>query len=126
MTFRFGTTKRDTNMWLLFLGLKRVLFSRRIRDTDRVVEAKLRFQASNVSEWVSSFSHDVCLLDSQVSRPGKHSLTVHALCDSYVGIDQKAQLIREQPHELQHLLRKVDLNFHVHTEEEARHGFQRC
>ena len=27
---------------------------------------------------------------SEVSRPGKHSLTVHALCDSYVGIDQKA------------------------------------
>lgn len=26
----------------------------------------------------------------QISRPGKHSLTVHALCDSYVGIDKKA------------------------------------
>ncbi|CAK9006687.1 Translocation protein SEC63-like [Durusdinium trenchii] len=55
---------------------------RRIRDTERCVEAKLRFQ---------------------ISRPGKHSLTVHALCDSYVGIDKK-----------------VDLNFNVSTDEEVK------
>jgi len=46
------------------------------------VEAKLRFQ---------------------ISRPGKHSLTVHALCDSYVGLDQK-----------------VDLNFTAKTEDEVK------
>ena len=50
-----------------------LLESRRIRDTEQFVEAKMRFQ---------------------ISRPGKHSLTVHALCDSYVGIDKKALLVR--------------------------------
>ncbi|OLQ06990.1 Translocation protein SEC63-like [Symbiodinium microadriaticum] len=72
--------------WWIFLvegaPNTRIMGFERIRDTDRVVETKLRFQ---------------------VSRPGKHSLTVHALCDSYVGIDQK-----------------VDLNFVVHTEEEVK------
>lgn len=58
------------------------MVSRRIRDTEQFVEAKMRFQ---------------------ISRPGKHSLTVHALCDSYVGIDKK-----------------VDLNFNVSTEDEVK------
>lgn len=60
----------------------RIIAFERIRDTEREVEAKLRFQ---------------------ISRPGKHSLTVHALCDSYVGIDQK-----------------VELNFNAMTEEEVK------
>jgi translocation protein SEC63 len=60
----------------------RIIAFERIRDTEREVEAKLRFQ---------------------ISRPGKHSLTVHALCDSYIGIDQK-----------------VELNFNALTEEEVK------
>jgi len=60
----------------------RIIAFERIRDTEQLIEAKLRFQ---------------------ISRPGKHSLTVHALCDSYVGIDKK-----------------VDLNFNVSTEEEVK------
>merc|ERR1712166_391856 len=43
----------------------------RIRDTERLVEEKMRFQ---------------------VTRPGKHNLTLYALSDAYVGIDQKVEL----------------------------------
>lgn len=72
--------------WWIFLvegaPNTRIIGFERIRDTERCVEAKLRFQ---------------------ISRPGKHSLTVHALCDSYVGIDKK-----------------VDLNFNVSTDEEVK------
>eukprot|EP00440_Ansanella_granifera_P043829 gb/GFBE01047496.1/.p1 GENE.gb/GFBE01047496.1/~~gb/GFBE01047496.1/.p1 ORF type:complete len:654 (+),score=199.97 gb/GFBE01047496.1/:1-1962(+) len=72
--------------WWIFLvegaPNTRIIAHERIRDTERVVEAKLRFQ---------------------ISRPGKHSLTVHALCDSYVGIDQK-----------------VELNFNALTEQEVK------
>eukprot|EP00931_Biecheleriopsis_adriatica_P076125 TRINITY_DN49874_c0_g1_i1.p1 TRINITY_DN49874_c0_g1~~TRINITY_DN49874_c0_g1_i1.p1 ORF type:complete len:674 (+),score=192.36 TRINITY_DN49874_c0_g1_i1:111-2024(+) len=72
--------------WWIFLvegaPQTRIIAYERIRDTERVVEAKLRFQ---------------------ISRPGKHSLTVHALCDSYVGLDQK-----------------VDLNFTAKTEDEVK------
>eukprot|EP00418_Pyrodinium_bahamense_P094728 CAMPEP_0179043790 /NCGR_PEP_ID=MMETSP0796-20121207/17343_1 /TAXON_ID=73915 /ORGANISM="Pyrodinium bahamense, Strain pbaha01" /LENGTH=667 /DNA_ID=CAMNT_0020740175 /DNA_START=153 /DNA_END=2156 /DNA_ORIENTATION=- len=61
--------------WWLFLveaaPATRIIAFERIRDTERMVEEKLRFQ---------------------VSRPGKHSLTLHALCDSYAGIDQKVEL----------------------------------
>jgi translocation protein SEC63 len=60
----------------------RIIAFERIRDTERQVEVKLRFQ---------------------VSRPGKHNLVLHALCDSYKGLDQK-----------------VDLNFMVHTEDEVK------
>lgn len=72
--------------WWIFLvegaPNTRIIAFERIRDTERLIEAKLRFQ---------------------ISRPGKHSLTVHALCDSYVGIDKK-----------------VDLNFNVSTEDEVK------
>merc|ERR1719221_2096533 len=61
--------------WWLFLveaaPATRIINFERIRDTERVVEEKLRFQ---------------------VSRPGKHNMVLHALCDSYMGIDQKAEL----------------------------------
>eukprot|EP00442_Polarella_glacialis_P045253 CAMPEP_0115080842 /NCGR_PEP_ID=MMETSP0227-20121206/18912_1 /TAXON_ID=89957 /ORGANISM="Polarella glacialis, Strain CCMP 1383" /LENGTH=666 /DNA_ID=CAMNT_0002468549 /DNA_START=172 /DNA_END=2172 /DNA_ORIENTATION=+ len=60
----------------------RIIAFERVRDTERVVEAKLRFQ---------------------ISRPGKHSLAVHALCDSYSGLDQK-----------------VELNFNASTEDEVK------
>ncbi|CAJ1330693.1 unnamed protein product [Effrenium voratum] len=72
--------------WWIFLvegaPNTRIIAFERIRDTERVVETKMRFQ---------------------ISRPGKHSLTVHALCDSYVGLDQK-----------------VDLNFIAKTENEVK------
>lgn len=61
--------------WWLFLvetvPSTRIIAFERIRDTERVVEEKLRFQ---------------------VVRPGKQSLTLHALCDSYAGLDQKVEL----------------------------------
>mmetsp|Transcript_23756 Transcript_23756/g.68387 ORF Transcript_23756/g.68387 Transcript_23756/m.68387 type:complete len:658 (+) Transcript_23756:104-2077(+) len=49
----------------------RILASERLRDTERVIEAKLRFQ---------------------VSRPGKYRMEVHALCDSYSGLDKKVEI----------------------------------
>lgn len=60
----------------------RIIAFERIRDTERQVEVKLRFQ---------------------VSRPGKHNLVLHALCDSYKGLDQKK-----------------DLNFMVYNEDEVK------
>lgn len=72
--------------WWLFLveatPSVRIITFERIRSTERFVEEKLRFH---------------------VSRPGKHSLVVHMVCDSYVGIDQK-----------------VELNFNVMQEEEVK------
>merc|ERR1711972_503196 len=61
--------------WWLFLveaaPATRIICFERIPDTERHVEEKLRFQ---------------------ISRPGKHSLVLHALCDSYSGVDQKVEL----------------------------------
>mmetsp|Transcript_97055 Transcript_97055/g.289933 ORF Transcript_97055/g.289933 Transcript_97055/m.289933 type:complete len:666 (-) Transcript_97055:28-2025(-) len=61
--------------WWLFLvetnPSTRIIAFERVRDTERVIEEKLRFQ---------------------VVRPGKQSLTLHALCDSYAGLDQKVEL----------------------------------
>jgi len=61
--------------WWLFLveaaPATRIISYERIWDTERIVEQKLRFH---------------------VSRPGKHNLVLHALCDSYAGIDQKVEL----------------------------------
>jgi len=72
--------------WWLFLveatPSTRIIAFERIRDTERIVEEKLRFQ---------------------ISRPGKHNLVLHALCDSYAGIDQK-----------------VELNFNAFNEEEVK------
>lgn len=72
--------------WYLFLveatPSTRIITFEKIKDTGCVAEEKLRFQ---------------------VSRPGKHNLVLHAVCDSYAGIDQK-----------------VDLNFNASTEEEVK------
>jgi len=72
--------------WWLFLveatPSTRIITFEKITDTGNLAEEKLRFQ---------------------VSRPGKHNLVLHALCDSYAGIDQK-----------------VDLNFNALTEEEVK------
>eukprot|EP00929_Paragymnodinium_shiwhaense_P011933 TRINITY_DN11834_c0_g1_i1.p1 TRINITY_DN11834_c0_g1~~TRINITY_DN11834_c0_g1_i1.p1 ORF type:complete len:668 (+),score=215.43 TRINITY_DN11834_c0_g1_i1:170-2173(+) len=72
--------------WWLFLveaaPSTRIIAFERIRDTERLVEEKLRFQ---------------------VSRPGKHQLVLHCLCDSYAGMDQK-----------------VELNFMAKTEDEVK------
>lgn len=61
--------------WWLFLveGSQNmhIIAYERIRDTERLVEEKMRFQ---------------------VTRPGKHNLTLYALSDAYVGIDQKVEL----------------------------------
>jgi len=61
--------------WWLFLveaaPATRIIAFERIKDTERHVEEKLRFQ---------------------ISRPGKHQLVLHALCDAYSGIDQKVEL----------------------------------
>jgi len=72
--------------WWLFLveatPSTRIITYERLRDTEHIMEEKLRFQ---------------------VSRQGKHSLVLHAMCDSYLGIDQK-----------------VELNFNACTEEEVK------
>jgi len=72
--------------WWLFLveatPSTRIITFEKIRDCGPVAEEKLRFQ---------------------VSRPGKHSLVLHALCDSYAGIDQK-----------------FDLNFNALQEDEVK------
>eukprot|EP00927_Polykrikos_kofoidii_P086142 TRINITY_DN956_c0_g1_i1.p1 TRINITY_DN956_c0_g1~~TRINITY_DN956_c0_g1_i1.p1 ORF type:complete len:666 (-),score=137.34 TRINITY_DN956_c0_g1_i1:221-2218(-) len=72
--------------WWLFLAQAgpstRIISFERIRDTDRVVEEKMRFQ---------------------IGHPGKHTMVVHAMCDSYAGIDQK-----------------VELNFNAKTEDEVK------
>jgi len=60
----------------------RILAYERIRDLGVMMEAKLRFQ---------------------VTRPGKYRMDLHALCDSYAGIDKK--------HEL---------NFSAYTQEEVK------
>jgi translocation protein SEC63 len=61
--------------WWLFLveaaPSTRIITFERLRDTDRVVEEKLRFE---------------------IGRAGKHKLVLHALCDSYAGLDQKVEL----------------------------------
>jgi translocation protein SEC63 len=72
--------------WWLFLveatPSTRIICFEKIKDTGSCAEEKLRFQ---------------------VSRPGKHSLVLHALCDSYAGIDQK-----------------FDLNFNALTPDEVK------
>jgi len=73
--------------WWLFLveggsATTRIIASQRIRDTEKVVVEKLRFQ---------------------LSRAGKHQLVLHAMCDSYAGLDKK-----------------VELNFNVCTEDEVK------
>lgn len=72
--------------WWLFLveaaPSTRIITFERLRDTERVVEEKLRFQ---------------------IGRAGKHNLVLHALCDSYAGLDQK-----------------VELNFNAKTEDEVK------
>jgi translocation protein SEC63 len=74
--------------WWLFLientaaNNPRIICFKRVRDCEKVVHEKLQFQ---------------------VSRPGKHSLCLHALCDSYTGIDQK-----------------IDLNFNAQQEDEVK------
>jgi len=75
--------------WWLFLveatpGTRIVHFER-ILETERCVQEKLRFQVTN---------------------PGKNTLVLHALCDSYVGIDKK-----------------VELSFHAHAEDELKRPF---
>merc|ERR1712137_1193088 len=60
--------------WWIFLtegSNQRILAFERVRDTERIAEVKMRFQ---------------------ISRPGKYSFAVHALCDSYTGLDQKADI----------------------------------
>merc|ERR1712217_476340 len=49
----------------------RIIAFEKIKDTERVVEEKLRFQ---------------------VSRVGPHNLQVQAICDSYAGLDQKEEI----------------------------------
>jgi translocation protein SEC63 len=73
--------------WWLFLveggsATTRIIASQRIRNTEKEVEEKMRFQ---------------------LSRPGKHQLVLHAMCDSYAGLDKK-----------------VELNFNVSTEDEVK------
>merc|ERR1711953_573151 len=43
----------------------------RVRNSERLVEEKLRFP---------------------ITRSGKHSMVLHAFCDSYAGIDRKVEL----------------------------------
>jgi len=74
--------------WWIFLtegAGQRIIAFERVRDTERVAEVKMRFQ---------------------ISRPGKYNFCVHALCDSYIGLDQKA-----------------DLNFTAKTDAEVQRDF---
>jgi len=61
--------------WWFFLveeeDKKRIVHFERVLDNGRLVEEQLRFQ---------------------VTRPGKNNLVLHALCDSYAGIDQRVEL----------------------------------
>mmetsp|Transcript_64016 Transcript_64016/g.152660 ORF Transcript_64016/g.152660 Transcript_64016/m.152660 type:complete len:668 (-) Transcript_64016:69-2072(-) len=72
--------------WWLFLveatTSPRIVAWERVRDTERQIEEKLRFQ---------------------VSRPGKQSMVLHVLCDSYIGLDHK-----------------IDLTYTVMREDEAK------
>jgi len=82
--------------WWLFLveaPATRIIAFERVRDCERVVEEKLRFQ---------------------VSRPGKHTLVLHALCDTYAGIDQKIELNFNALQE-----EEVKREVFVHPEDEA-------
>lgn len=75
--------------WWFFLveaaPATRIVHFERILDTERVVQEKLRFQ---------------------VTRPGPNNLVLHALCDSYAGLDVK-----------------IELNFNAHAEEEFKREF---
>jgi len=60
--------------WWLFLvesSSSKIIAFEKIKDQDKEVSEKLRFQ---------------------VTRPGKHNFILHALCDSYAGIDAKCEL----------------------------------
>mmetsp|Transcript_22756 Transcript_22756/g.58183 ORF Transcript_22756/g.58183 Transcript_22756/m.58183 type:complete len:672 (+) Transcript_22756:150-2165(+) len=60
--------------WWVFLvegSVSRIIAFERVRSTERFIEEKMRFQ---------------------LSRPGKHRLELHILCDSYAGLDQKVVL----------------------------------
>lgn len=61
--------------WWVFLTegnpSTRIIAYERIRETEIMMECKMRFQ---------------------ISRPGKHKMDLHALCDSYAGIDKKVEL----------------------------------
>merc|ERR1711972_1203494 len=61
--------------WWIFLvegsPSTRIITFERIRSTERHFDEKLRFQ---------------------ISRPGKHKLDLHVLCDSYAGLDKKIEL----------------------------------
>jgi len=62
--------------WWLFLTegtpMSKIITFERIRDTDQLIENKLRFQ---------------------VTRPGKRKMEIHAMCDSYAGIDKKIEIL---------------------------------
>mmetsp|Transcript_96921 Transcript_96921/g.278403 ORF Transcript_96921/g.278403 Transcript_96921/m.278403 type:complete len:681 (-) Transcript_96921:97-2139(-) len=71
--------------WWFFLveeeDKKRIVHFERILDTSRVLEQQLRFQ---------------------VTRSGKNSLVLHAVCDSYAGLDKRVELNFEALAEEQH------------------------
>jgi len=71
--------------WWIFLveeeDKKRIVHFERILDPGRLVEEQLRFQ---------------------VTRPGKNNLVLHALCDSYAGIDKRVELNFDAMAEDQH------------------------
>jgi len=95
----FPETKFE-EWWLFLIEMgpsARIITYERIRNTDRFVEAKMRFQ---------------------VARPGPHHMVVHCLCDSYNGIDQKEELkfIVKQENEVNR-----ELIIHKEDEELDRH-----
>mmetsp|Transcript_29170 Transcript_29170/g.45652 ORF Transcript_29170/g.45652 Transcript_29170/m.45652 type:complete len:671 (-) Transcript_29170:101-2113(-) len=50
----------------------------------------------------------------QISRPGKHALVLHAVCDSYAGVDRKADLVFNALTEAE-----IKREIFVHPEDEA-------
>lgn len=57
--------------WIFLCDGTRIMSFERVRDPERVTEVKIRFQ---------------------ISRPGQYKFTLHAMCDSYHGLDQKADV----------------------------------
>lgn len=67
--------------WWIFLvegQMSRIIAFERVRKTEAFIEEKMRFQ---------------------LSRPGKHRLELHVLCDSYLGLDHKVVLEFNVHHE---------------------------
>jgi translocation protein SEC63 len=81
--------------WLILVesASTKIIGFEKLRDTSAVCNAKLNFQ---------------------IPRPGQHAYTLHAMCDSYAGLDQKVDLKFVAKTE-----NEVKRDIYVHPEDEA-------